>query len=146
MTQTIKLCTTDEDWNSARAWRNLAFFDPHDMKDPYTWTFDHPSHIHWIFCDDLEKIGYAHVQLWPEKRAVLRIIVIDPSRRNQHLGSRFLSLIERALKALGYEVLHVESNQEALRFYQRNHYSDLPFQDPDGYETDPRDTPLGKRL
>ncbi|MGN6671382.1 MAG: GNAT family N-acetyltransferase [Candidatus Nucleicultricaceae bacterium] len=146
MTHHIKLCVHEAEWQSARTWRNNTFFDPHHMEDPYTWTFEHPSHKHWIFYDGNEKLGYAHVQLWPLARAALRMIVIDASRRNQHLGSIFLALIEKELKDAGCAVLHVESNAEALRFYRRNHYNDMPFDDPDKHPTDPRDTPLGKRL
>ncbi|HHT9916358.1 TPA: hypothetical protein ACT9LE_001654 [Legionella pneumophila] len=42
--------------------------------------------------------------------------------------------------------MHVESSPDALKFYRNNGYIDMPFDDPDGYEGDARDTAVGKIL
>jgi hypothetical protein len=44
------------------------FFDKVPTADPYTWTFDHPDHIHFVLYQGSEIIGYAHLQLWPEQK------------------------------------------------------------------------------
>jgi hypothetical protein len=75
-------CIKDIEWDFAKKLRNKYFFDPLAIKDPYTWTFNHKDHIHFILYQDEVMIGYAHIQLWPNHRAALRIIVIDESYRN----------------------------------------------------------------
>lgn len=116
------------------------------LSDPYTWTFTHDAHVHFVLYQGVEIIGYAHVQLWPKERAALRIIVIDEARRNHRYGSQFLTLCEKWLKNQGYQSLHIESSPDALKFYRNNGYIDMSFNDPDGYEGDARDTAVGKIL
>lgn len=48
-------------------------------------------------------IGYAHIQLWPNHRAALRIIVIDESYRNHGLGA-FHCLYRKGLRTSGLRV------------------------------------------
>ena len=57
-----------------------------------------------------------------------------------------LTLIEKWLKSLGVKSIHAESRQSSLKFYLKNSYVDMPFGDPDGYESDPSDVPVGKVL
>ena len=59
------------------------FFDQRGFKDPYAWTLDERDHFHWLLSDGGKVIGYAHVQIWPEHRAALRIIVIDEQRSDR---------------------------------------------------------------
>lgn len=42
--------------------------------------------------------------------------------------------------------LLVQSTPEAYQFYCNNGYCKMPFNDPDGYETDPRDIEVRKEL
>lgn len=91
-------------------------------------------------------IGYMHLQRWPQQRAALRMIVIEPEKRHHYFGSLFLALAEKWLKGQGYKSLHVESNPEALAFYLKQGYSPMPFHDPDGYEGGPPDVAVGKLL
>ncbi|HAT1867318.1 TPA: GNAT family N-acetyltransferase [Legionella pneumophila] len=137
---------TMREWNTARHLRQFYFFDKAGLSDPYTWTFEHDAHVHFVLYQGSEIIGYAHLQLWPKERAALRIIVIDEFKRNHQYGSQFLALCEKWLKNQGYQSLHVESSPDALKFYRNNGYIDMPFDDPDGYESDSRDTAVGKIL
>lgn len=136
-------CSHHEEWRVAQLFRQKYFFDEVSILDPYTWTFNHE---HFILYQGVEIIGYAHIQRWPQNRAAMRIIVIDEAYRNQGFGSQFLDFCERWLQTQGYKSLHVESNLQALAFYQKNHYIPMPFCDPDDYESDPQDIPLGKIL
>ncbi|WP_035892672.1 GNAT family N-acetyltransferase [Legionella oakridgensis] len=138
---------TAREWNKVRHFRQFYFFDKAGLSDPYTWTFEHDVHVHFVlFQGSGDIIGYAHLQLWPHKRAALRIIVIDETKRNHQYGGRFLALCEQWLKSQGNHSLHVESSPDALKFYRKNGYIDMPFDDPDGYESDARDTAVGKVL
>ncbi|HAT4673263.1 TPA: GNAT family N-acetyltransferase [Legionella pneumophila subsp. pneumophila] len=137
---------TPREWDKVRHFRQFYFFDKAGFSDPYTWTFEHDAHVHFVLSQGSDIIGYAHLQLWPHQRAALRIIVIDEEKRNHQHGSQFLALCEKWLKNQGYQSLHVESSPDALRFYRNNGYIDMPFDDPDGYEGDARDTAVGKVL
>ncbi|KTD73430.1 bifunctional GrpB family protein/GNAT family N-acetyltransferase [Legionella tucsonensis] len=139
----VKALTTRE-WDKVRHFRQFYFFDKAGLSDPYTWTFEHDAHIHFVLFQGSDIIGYAHLQLWSRKRAALRIIVIDEKKRNHQYGSQFLTLCEKWLKNQGYRSLHVESSPDALKFYRNNSYIDMPFDDPDGYEGDARDIAVGK--
>lgn len=137
---------TDQQWQHVHELRQKFIFDSISITDPYTWTFTHTDHVHLCLYKGNKVIGYAHIQLWHDKRAALRIIVLEPDHRRQKIGSIFLGLIERWLAQQAFNSLHVQSTPAALAFYQTNNYVPTPFKDPDHYETDPRDTEVGKRL
>lgn len=139
-------CTHYVEWEAAKRLRNKAFFDPLSIADPYTWTFDHPEHVHLVFYQGVEIIGYAHIQFWPEQRAVLRIIVVDEEHRKSGLGSQFLQLCEEWLKKQGIKSLHTEARPDVVSFYRRNGYSEMPFEDPTGEPPSPHDIALGKKI
>ncbi len=134
------------EWNAVRNLRNTYFFDPQGIKDPYDWTFESPFHKHLVLYKGEHIIGYVHIQLWEEKRAAVRIIVIDKSERNKQYGSQLLRLCEKWLKILEYKSLHVEANPKALEFYKKQDYVEMPFNDPDEYESSPQDRAVGKIL
>ncbi|HSX04545.1 MAG TPA: bifunctional GrpB family protein/GNAT family N-acetyltransferase [Rhabdochlamydiaceae bacterium] len=139
-------CTHYAEWEAAKKMRQCYFFDRHAISDPYQWTFNHKDHIHFVLCRGMDVIGYAHIQLWPEARAAIRIIVVEEKQRNQGFGKQFLSWIETWLKWKGYASIHTESRPDAVHFYKQMGYTTMPFNDPDGNATDPRDTPMGKLL
>jgi GrpB-like predicted nucleotidyltransferase (UPF0157 family) len=137
---------TPREWQAAKHFRNTYFFDPHGIEDPYTLTFNHENHAHLVLYQGAEIIGYAHIQLWPDKRAAIRIIAINENKRNQNSGGEFLALIEKWLKSLRVKSIHAESRQSSLRFYLKNGYTDMLFDDPEDHESDPHDVPVGKVL
>jgi GrpB-like predicted nucleotidyltransferase (UPF0157 family)/GNAT superfamily N-acetyltransferase len=135
---------TDREWATVRTLRQKNFFKTN--VDPYAWTFEHKDHVHFVFYKNADIIGYTHLQLWAGDRAALRIIVIDENYRNQGFGSRFLKLCERWLRHQGFKSLLIQSSPEAYKFYCQHEYLKMPFNDPDGYETDARDIEIGKFL
>lgn len=135
---------TDREWATVRTLRQKYFFTSN--VDPYTWTFEHKDHVHFVFYKNADIIGYAHLQLWAECRAALRIIAIDERFRNRGFGSQFLKLCERWLCHQGFKMLLIQSSPEAYKFYCQHEYVKMPFNDPDGYVTDPRDIEIGKFL
>lgn len=146
--QRIRLmrCIHYAEWDAVKKMRQKYFFDPLSMQDPYTWTFQHPEHAHFILYQGAEIIGYAHIQLWPYRRAALRIIVIDESYRGHGFGSHFLQLCEQWLKKQGITSLHDEARPNAAAFYRKNGYSEMPFEDPSGEPPSPHDIAMGKKL
>lgn len=135
---------TDREWEAVRQLRQKYFFDRVPISDPYTWTFKHAEHVHFVLYKGSKIIGYAHIQLWPDKRSALRIIVIDEPYRNCGIGSDFLKLCERWLKEQGIKKLQIQSTPEAYQFYCKHAYIHMPFNDPDGHESHPRDIEMGK--
>lgn len=139
-------CNDNTGWAAAKHFRDTYFFGPHGIEDPYTWTFNHEEHAHLVLYQGTEIVAYAHIQFWPDKRAAIRIIATDENKRNQSFGSRFLKLIEKWLKSSGVKSIHAESRQSSLRFYLKNGYTEMPFDDPENHESDPNDVPVGKLL
>lgn len=137
-------CNDNTEWAAAKHFRDTYFFGPHGIDDPYTWTFNHEEHAHLVLYQGTEIVAYAHIQFWPDKRAAIRIIATDENKRNQSFGSRFLTLIAKWLKSLGIKSIHAESRQSSLRFYLKNGYTGMPFNDPENHESDPNDVPVGK--
>lgn len=142
----VCFCFHENEWEAAKQYRQKEFFDKVSLEDPFTWTFDHPNHVHMVLYRGTKIIGYAHIQRWPENRTAMRIIVIEESLRGQGYGSEFLHFIEKWLRKEGVKSLHIESSPEALLFYRSMGYVDMAFNDPDGYESHPRDTPVGKLI
>jgi GrpB-like predicted nucleotidyltransferase (UPF0157 family)/aminoglycoside phosphotransferase (APT) family kinase protein len=140
------ICTHYPEWVAAKHFRNKYFFETNKIADPYTWTFDHKNHKHFILYKGVHIVGYAHVQLWPGNRAALRIIVIDEKEQGEGYGKEFMSLIEKWLRIEGYKSIHIESSLAALKFYQAIDYIEMPFNDPDGYEGSLDDVEMGKLL
>ena len=142
----IMKCMHDAEWEFAKKMRRKYFFDPLEIADPYTWTFHHQDHAHLIFYEGVDMIGYAHIQFWPEQRAALRIFVIDACFRKHGFGSKFLHLCEQWLKKKGIRSLHDEARPDAVMFYRKNGYEEMPFNDPSGEPPSPHDIAMGKIL
>lgn len=143
----INFCLHDSEWEAARHYRNTYIFHPMNMEDPYTWTFNHKDHKHLVLYKGAALIGYAHVQLWPENRAALRIIAIDKAKQAKGYGKTLLLCIEKWLKVNGYQRLHIESDPEVIGFYEHLGYTRAPFNDPndpDGHESYPEDIAVSK--
>lgn len=141
----VKALTTRE-WEAARHFRQHYFFDKVPVSDPYTWTFDHKDHVHFILYQGTQIKGYIHIQFWPENRAALRIMVIDEAWRKQGIGGQFLTLCERWLQQQDMNVLQMESSPEAKQFYVKQWYIGMPFNDPENSLSFPQDIPMGKIL
>lgn len=137
---------TTREWEAVRNFRQLCFLEKTGLSDTYTWTFEDPNHIHLILYQGSEIIGYTHIQICPNKRAVMRIIFINELNRNHKFGRQFLSLCEKWLKSKGYKSLHVKASPSAIQFYSLNGYIDMPFDESGGYESEPQDIALGKEL
>jgi GrpB-like predicted nucleotidyltransferase (UPF0157 family)/GNAT superfamily N-acetyltransferase len=135
---------TDREWLTIRDLRQKYFYKM--IEDPFTRTFKHKDHIHFVFYKNASIIGYAHLQLWQAGRVALRMIVIDENYRSQGYESQFLKLCERWLDHQGLNVLVTQSSPQDYVFYKLNGYVEMPFNDPDGYEAGPQDIPIGKFL
>jgi GrpB-like predicted nucleotidyltransferase (UPF0157 family) len=141
----IHHCTHYEEWEAAKCFRQ-KYFDKVLISDPYAWTFNHPEHVHIVLYHGTIIIGYAHLQLWPEFRSAIRILLIDESWRNQNFGGQFLILCEKWLKTKKYKSLHTVSSPKTYPFYKKRGYNEMAFNDPAGYVSDSENVPIGKIL
>lgn len=139
-------CTHYAEWETAEIYRQKYFFDKVPIADPYTWTFEHKDHVHFVLYKGVEIIGYVHLQCWPEQRVAMRIIVIDENFRGQGFGGYLLALCEKWLRQQKVKSLHVEASPQAVGFYKHCKYVEIPFDDPDNHPSDLQDVELGKIL
>jgi len=139
-------CTHYAEWDFAKKIRQKYFFDGLSMMDPYTWTFNHQDHAHLVLYKGVELVGYGHIQFWVEGRAALRIFVIEEEHRGGGLGSQLLHLCEKWLQRQGVRSLHTEARLDVVKFYARNGYSEMPFNDPSGELSSVHDLAMGKVL
>jgi len=131
---------------TALDFRQKHFFDQRGFKDPYAWTLDEKNHLHWLLYDGDKVIGYAHVQIWPEHRAALRIIVIDEQKRGSGMGKYLMDCCEGELRKQGITLLQTEASPNAYLFYKKLGYTEMPFNNPNGEPTHPDDRAMGKYL
>ncbi|MGB7978752.1 MAG: GNAT family N-acetyltransferase [Chlamydiales bacterium] len=140
------LISSEKEKKAALDFRQKHFFDQRGFKDPYAWTLGEKDHLHWLLYDGDKVIGYAHVQIWPEHRAALRIIVIDEQKRGSGMGKYLMDHCEGAVKKQGVVLLQTEASPNAYLFYKRLGYTEMPFNNPDGEPTHPDDRAMGKYL
>ena len=142
----IRLMSSEKEKKEALDFRQKHFFDRLGFQDPYAWALGQKDHLHWLLYDNDRVIGYAHVQIWPNHRAALRIIVIDEQARGQGMGKYLMHACEQALKEQGVTLLQTEASSNAYHFYKKLGYIEMPFNNPDGEPTHPDDRAMGKHL
>lgn len=142
----IRLMSSEKEKKEALDFRQKQFFDRRGFQDPYAWTLDQKDHLHWLLYDNEKVIGYAQVQIWPNHRAALRIIVIHETMRGTGMGKYLMEYCERILKEKGIALLQTEAAPDAYLFYEKLGYKEMPFNNPDGEPTHPNDRAMGKYL
>lgn len=142
----VATMSTLEEREAATSMRQKYFFDRVPIKDPYLWTFTHQEHLHFILYRANEIVGYAHIQLWPNHRAAIRIIVIEEQVRGQGMGKYLMNYCEKNLKEQGITLLQTEASPNAYSFYKKRGYIEMPFDNPEGESTHPDDRAMGKYL
>jgi len=142
----VNFCLHDEEWEIAKYYRKKYFFGSDGLEDPYTWTFTHEDHKHFVLYQGVEIVGYAHIQLWPDQKAAIRIMVIDEAWRGRGYGSELMHLLEKWLKLHNYKSVHIERASTDCTFYTKLGFVPMAFNDPDNYESNPEDVAIGKVL
>ncbi len=140
----VRLISSEKEKKEALDFRQKHFFNKLKIQDPYRWALNQEGHLHWLLYEGDRVIGYAHVQMWPEHRAALRIIVIDELRRGNGMGKYLMGCCELALKEQGVTLLQTEASPSAYPFYKKLGYIEMPFHNPDGEPTHPDDRAMGK--
>lgn len=84
-----------KEWEGVQSFRQKYAFEEHALAHPNQWTFNHPDHHHIVLYQGIDIIGYAHLQLWEDRRGALHIILIDSHLRTHELRHQFLNLLEQ---------------------------------------------------
>lgn len=104
--QRFVICTHNAELEAAKKFRKDYFFELNDAEDPYTLTFKHNDHKHFILYKGVDIAGYSHIQLFPENRAAIRIIVIDKKLKGKGYLKKFTSFIKKWLELEGYKSIN----------------------------------------
>lgn len=139
-------CNDETEWNTAKRLRQFYLSDRGVETDPFTGTFNRKEHEHLVLYRGTKIIGYAHLQLWPGDRAMLRMMQIEEGERGLGYGGQFLEFIEKWLKVRGYRSIQVESCSRAFPFYQEHQFIPMALNDPEGNPSTPGEMPMGKHL
>jgi len=117
---------TENEWNTLKIIREKYFYENHKKFDPYKNLFNDPVHVHLVVLKKTDIIGYAHIQLYPDSRAVIHFIFIDENKRKQNFGSELLTFIEKWLRSRGYKSLYSKISPITSRFFEKYGFSDMP--------------------
>lgn len=142
-------CSDDTEWKIVKKLRQEYFLNFASIDDPYTDTFNYKQHQHFILYKGTEIIGYSHIQLLPNKRSLIRILIINEESQNkdsdgEDFGGKFISIIEKWLKSQGYKIINAKVSPEALDFYKKHNYKKMPFDDQVKYKHHPEGINIGK--
>lgn len=103
----LVLCTHYSEWDAARGFRDKYFLDTYSREDPDTWTFNHSEHAHFILYQGVDIISYAHLQFLSNYKVVIRMMAFCDNVSNPNVESKFLALIGKWFKILGYSFMAV---------------------------------------
>lgn len=117
---------TDREWATAHHLRE-QFFRLHQI--PVRNPLRTKDHIHFIFYQNAQRIGYADIQFVDQTTAALQIFVIDASFSHADNAHHFLSVCEKWLRQQGIRQIAVEVTQEEREFYITLGYTTAPLKD-----------------
>ena len=114
-------CNGPLEWETAKLFRQ-EYFEALGQEDTGADTFNQENHQHFVLCYGVDIFGYAHVELLADAKAALRIFMVDDIKKNQSFAGKFLTVLEKWLKAQNYKVLSVQASVQAVPFYEKNRY------------------------
>lgn len=105
------ICSHSSEWKVARKLRSQYFLKLNIPINTDEATFSHQDHKHFILYKGIDIIGYAHVQIIPGQRTLLKMIVIDEKYKNKDYDTELLKFIEKWLKLESHRSIQYESFQ-----------------------------------
>src|SRR3990167_5600049 len=116
---------TDNEWSTIKQFREKYFHENFQKSDPHTGLFDDPTHVHLVVLKKTDIIGYAHVQLCPDGKAVIHFIFINEKNQKQNFGSELLIFIEKWLRSRDFKTLYSKISPETFEFLKKHGFSDM---------------------
>ncbi len=80
------------------------------------------SAIHIIAKINCDIIGVGRVHLNSETEAQIRYMAVEEKYRGKGIGSLILKALEKKSKMLGAKYIILNSRDNAIKFYEKNHY------------------------
>ncbi len=118
-------CAHSYEWEQAKTFRKHFWARKDILFDPLTWTFNQPEHIHFSLYQGVKSIGYSHIQLLPDQKAILHMLELDHHCLN--MRGQFLTLIETWLKQQKKcAELSLQTSPAKQVFYESLDYQALP--------------------
>lgn len=114
-------CNDSFEWDTAKIFRQ-EYFDALEQEDPCAHSLDQKNNLHTVLCYGVDIFGYSHIELLEDAKAALRIFMVDDIKKNQSFAGKFLTVLEKWLKAQNYKVLSVQASVQAVPFYEKNRY------------------------
>lgn len=125
---TLNYVRSPREWETYHAIRKREIFDTIGVTyDPNHPTLTDTQHFHFSLVKGTEMIGVAHLEILDEKRIALRPFAIDNPYQNQGFGAFFLNSLEKWARLQGKKTLLLHARPEAISFYRRAGYIDMPF-------------------
>lgn len=109
----------ENEWNALKKFREKYFHESLQQSDPYLDLLNDPAHVHLVVLKKTDIIGYAHIQLCPDSKAIIHFIFIDEKKRKQNFGREFLIFIEKWLRSRDFKNLHSKISPETLEFFKK---------------------------
>ena len=141
----VKFCLHDREWAAAKYYRTTYFLESPDL-EPDVWRFNDECHKHLVLYKGAIIVGYAHVELWPEQRSVIRGMMIAAAARGNRYGKAFLFFIEQWLRYNGYKYVCTQGVPELVAFYEHFGYTRTPCSGTEDGTTTPTHLGLHKVL
>lgn len=126
----LRFVTHQSEWESYHRIRKELLFDRMKVVyDPNHPSIKDPQNRHFVLYKGADIIGVAQVEFISLSEAVLRPFAIDTPYQNLGLGSQFIPLIEKWIKQQGRNMIRMNAEPKAIKFYQRLGYSFMEFKD-----------------
>lgn len=118
-----------EEWDAVNRFRKEYFSDLISSCDPFETVLNDLSHAHLIFYEGMVIVGYGHIQFCSKEKAILRVFIVDQSRRGQRLGSHFLNYCEQWLRRKQFQYIDAKIPSHARSFFLKKGYAEISYED-----------------
>lgn len=93
----IRFCVHHEEWQAVKRLRQQYFLDQKKNDDSEAWTFNHKDHVHFVLYKGIEILGYAHLEIQPGYKAILKCMSIGHVKQHKEIDLYFLQKIKEWL-------------------------------------------------
>lgn len=125
---TLNFCLHDREWDAYHRIRIQQIFEPlgigYDNSHP---KLVHEGNFHFVLYKGSQVVSTAHVERLNDNEMALRCLATDGSCQNAGYGAYLLKLLEEWIGEQGARVIKMHSFSNAVPFYQKHGYQDMPF-------------------
>lgn len=120
-------CTHFREWEAYHRIRTEQIFTPINVKyNPNHPTIGNENHHHFVCMHGTKIVSVAHIEFLDGNEAALRSLATDEPFKCQGYGRHLLGFLECWLMHHGKKVLKMHANLNAIAFYQKLGYTEIP--------------------